>query len=46
MLIMKNYLNFAYRKCLARSNIVDFNKVKALRLLLSIKLSKQLKKEP
>ena len=37
---MKNDINFVYKKCLARSNIVDFDKVKVLIFLFSINLSK------
>ena len=43
--IMKNDLNFSYKKCWSRSNIVDFDKVKALRILFSARLSIQLKEK-
>ena len=37
--LIKNGLNYTYKKCLTRSNIVDFNKVKTLRILFSTNLS-------
>ena len=41
--IMKRDLDFTYKKCKTRSNVVDFSKVKALRVLFSVNLAKQLK---
>ena len=41
--IMKRDLDFTYKNCRTRSNVVDFSKVKALRVLFSVNLSKQLK---